>query len=135
LLPKPAQQIQDPEQGYLVIHALSLGGADWDEFLEGFAGQASVPIEKVVLQIKQKWIKLPPSETYTTELARALNNIGTPGQWKLHETYMPPEGSFGGASYRNELKAAAKEVGCVLPVTRVEAQTTTINIVAPSENK
>jgi hypothetical protein len=133
--PQPVQQIHVPEQGYLAIQAERPGGPEREEFLPAYHGRLSLPHEKLLLEINQKWIKLAQNETYTTEVVRAPATIDTPGQWQLHETYLPPQGSFGVASYRNKLQAAAEEAGCILPVTPVEAETATVNIVAAPENK
>jgi hypothetical protein len=130
--PEPVQQVHVPEQGYLAIQVERRGGPEREQFLGAFHGRPSLPHEKLLLEINQKWIKLPPNETYTTESVRAPAPIDTPGQWQLHETYFPPQGSFS-ASYRNKLEAAAKEVGCVLPVTQVSNETASINIIAPPE--
>jgi hypothetical protein len=130
--PKPEQGRQVPAQGYLAIEVAGPPSAEEHEyFLEHIDGRGTWPREKLLLEIEQDWIKLPPSETYTTASARVIATLDVPGQWLLTEKYLPPEGSFGGDAYRNYLTSAAKSAGCTLPVTEVSAETVAINIVEP----
>lgn len=134
--PKPEQKIEDPQQGYVTFQVVGPPGApEIGYFLEHIDGGGIWPPGRIPLEIRQKWIKLPPNEEYTTEPAGIPVAPNIPGKWQLTGTYLPPQGSFGGAAYRNELKSAAKSVGCTLPVTEVSAETITINIVAQPEKK
>jgi hypothetical protein len=132
--PKPEQGRQVPAQGYLAIQVAGPPSAkEYEHFLEHIDRRATWPLEKLLLEIEQDWIKLPSNETYTTASARVTATFDVPGQWRLTETYLPPEGSFGGDAYRKYLTSAAKSVGCTLPVTEVSAETVAINIVEPPE--
>jgi len=132
--PKPEQGRQVPAQGYLAIQVAGPPSAkEYEYFLEHIDRRGTWPREKLLLEIEQDWIKLPPNETYTTASARVTATFDVPGQWRLTETYLPPEGSFGGDAYRKYLTSAAKSVGCTLPVTEVSAETVAINIVEPPE--
>jgi len=134
--PKPEQEIEVPAQGYLTIKIVGPPGAsEIEAFIDHIDGRGTWPREKLLLEIKQRWIKLPPNETYTTALERVRATPDSPGQWRLTETYLPPEGSFGGDAYRNELKSAANNAGCTLPETEVSAETIMINVVAAPEKK
>jgi|HubBroStandDraft_6_1064221.scaffolds.fasta_scaffold782239_1 hypothetical protein len=135
--PKLEREIEIPAQGYLTIKVVGPPGASEREvMLEHIDGPGLHRTrEELLLDIKQRWIKLPPNETYTTGLERVPATPDSPGQWQLTETYLPPQGSFGGDSYRNELKSAAHNAGCTLPETKVSAETITVNVVAlPEKN-
>jgi hypothetical protein len=133
--PKPEQGRQVAAQGYLAIQVVAPSESpEFEQFIEVIDGPGPWPREKLLSEIKERWIKLPPKETYTTEAAQVPATFGMPGQWQLKETYRPPEGSFQSA-YREQLKSAALSVGCTLPDTPVPAEAITINIVSPPEKK
>jgi hypothetical protein len=127
--PKPEQGRQLPLQGYLAVQTAGPPSPkEYEYFLEHIDSRGPWPREKLLLEIEHDWIKLSPSETYTTASAPVTAILDVPGQWRLTETYLPPEGSFGGDAYRNYLTSAAKSAGCVLPVTEVSAETVVITV-------
>lgn len=133
--PKPAQGKHVAVQGYLEIQVVAPPGApDTDHFVEVIDGRGTWPREKVLSEIKERWVKLPPKETYTTEAARVPATFDLRGQWQVQETYRPPEGSFG-PGYREQLKSAGLSVGCTLPEAPVPAEAIAINIVSPPAKK
>jgi hypothetical protein len=135
--PKPDQGRTNSVQGYLAMEVTAPpGDTEIEKFIEVIDGKGVWPREKLLSEIKQRWIWLPPHEVYVPDPAQVQTEFNFPGNWQIEETYQPPEGSFDRAGeYRKYLKSAALSVGCTLPETEVSAQPVTINITAAPEKK
>jgi hypothetical protein len=131
--PKPEQGRHIAVQGYFEIQVVAPPGApDVEQFIEVVDARVPWPREKLLSDINERWIKLWPKETYTTEAARVPARFDTPGQWLIKETYRPPEDSVANW-YREALKSAALSTNCTLPDSPVSAEDVTINVVSPPE--
>ncbi len=135
--PKPEQGRTVPVQGYLVTGVIAPpGDNEVEKFIEVFDGGGVWPREKLLSEIKQRWIWLPPHEVYVSDPAQVQTELNFPGNWQIEETYQPPEGSFDRAGeYRKYLKTTALSVGCTLPETEVSTQPVTISVMAAPEKK
>ncbi len=135
--PKPEQGRTIPAQGYLATKVIAPPGATgYEEFIEVIDGVGVWPRGKLLSEIGQRWIWLPPHDVYIPDPAQVRTDFNFPGNWQIEETYQPPEGSFDRAGeYREYLKAAALSVGCTLPETEVSAQPVAISIIAAPEKK
>ncbi len=132
--PRPSQVCEDSALGYLVTKGIPPAGArDTDQFVCHTDGGGTWPREKLILEIKQKWIKLAPGKQYVTETIHVPIDLTAAGQWQLETTYHPPEGAFQPTKFRDYLNSAAKEAGCWVPQGKVIAEPISITAVQKTE--
>ena len=128
---EPGLEAETPGFGYLETEVTGPYAGEREFFIDHEDVRTPSPREKLVLAIKENWIKLKPEEVYVTKQARVY--IGkNPGHWRLVTSYYPPEAEFGGqAEFHNYLDSAAREVGCTVPWTKVSADPVVIAVVSP----
>jgi hypothetical protein len=126
--PEPPQGEIVAKNGVLSTTVTRPDGSEDTEFLKLFDARATWPREKLVQEIKERWIWLRPTESYVTKSVQRQFTLSTPGEWRIHMSYRPPEGSFQPTEHEKYLRSAAKSVGCVLPQTEIQADPVIFNV-------
>jgi hypothetical protein len=127
--PQPSQKDEVPAQGYVITEAI--GPPDTpgeDHFLDHYDGGGTWPLDKLVQEIRERWIWLAPNAVYRTGLAQIRTNFSTPGQWRLEAAYHSPEGSFHPAEFRKYLSTAGRIAGCTVPQSVVSAEPISLSV-------
>ena len=128
--PKPAQEQINSVQGFLSTKVIApVGDGDAEMFIDVVDTRGTWPRDKLVQEIKSKWVKLLPGHEYATESAQLKQKFDRPGEWQVQRTYSPPHGS---AQYREMIQSASAIVGCTVPLAKVSTETVTITIVPHS---
>ncbi len=128
--PRPSQEAEEPEQGYVITKAVAPPETpDKDRFLDHYDGGIAWPREKLVQEIRERWIWLAPGAEYSTGSVQIRMKLSAPGQWRLEATYHPPEGSFGKpAEFRKYIDSASHIAGCTVPQGVVSAEPISFNV-------
>jgi hypothetical protein len=138
--PEPAQDVQVDGSGYLTVTAghVNAETRQFEEeefFIDHYSGGLTFPREKLVSEIEQSWVKLPPNQVYVLKSTRQRVNLSTSGQWQLRAAYHPPACSFNVAECTRYLRSAAESIGCTVPETVVIAEPGAVNVVPTPEQK
>ena len=127
--PEPAEEVEEPAQGYLITKTIGPDGAAEDEqFIEHYSGGGTWPQDKLVKEIREQWIWLAPNAIYLTVPRVNIAKLETPGQRRLEATYRPPEGSYRPVEFRDYLETAARIAGCTVPHKVVSAKQVVVNV-------
>jgi hypothetical protein len=105
-----------------------ISGQEEEQFLEVFDGGGTWPRDKLLHEIKERWVWLRPTESYVTTSLGVRTTLSSPGQWRINVSYRPPEGSFHPAEYRKYLGSAAESVGCALPQAEIAADPVSFSV-------
>jgi hypothetical protein len=138
--PEPAQDVQVDGSGYLTVTAGHVNPEtrqfeEEESFIEHYPGGLTFPREKLVSEIEQSWVKLPPNQVYVLKSTKQRVNLSTSGQWQLRATYSPPECSYNVAECTRYLRSAAASLGCTVPGLVVRAKPATVNVLPPPDQK
>lgn len=129
--PVPDQKCQAPEIGSLLTMGEPPNVGDYGWFFCHVDGGGKNGSE-LELEVKNRWIKLPPNAVYVTRSAEALATLDEAGDWELIAFYDPPQGSFD-RDYAKTLQSAAKDEGCMLPTRKVLAEPKIITVVSTTK--
>ena len=132
----PAHEYEDPVVGSVTTTHVAPDGEKHGIYIEHYDGRWTRPREKLLLEIRQSWVKLAPNEVYVTDLADIHVDLDMPGRWRLDTTFYPIESPFGSqAEFREYVESAAETFGCAVPKSKAEADPIFINVIAPEKKK
>ncbi len=131
--PEPVQDCINSVSGYVITRGSPLvSSPEVEQFICVIDGRVGSR-EKLLADIKNRWIKLVPDAVYVTRSTEAKVSLDIAGQWLLKASYHPPEAAFGSVETSKYAVSAAREVGCAVPEMKVSDVPIAI-IVVPSKN-
>ena len=137
-MPPPALESEVVGTGFVTIQASELTGKEneYEVWIDHYDGGPTWPRAKLLLDIKQSWIKLAPNEVWVSRRTEINLAKDVPGRWRLATTYHPPTSSFGSpAKIRRYFDTTAQMAGCTVPRLDVSAAPATIQIGRLSDDR
>ena len=92
----------------------------------GCGSERSIPRD-VLADVEQRWIKLPPNQTYLTAEFSGIEFIGL-GRWSVQSTFRSPKLS-------GEERDALKSMACKMPERTVSSESVLIEVVEKRSGK
>ena len=133
---RPSQECRDSWPGSVLVTANPVFATENEMFICARCGGGTYPLEKLIAEIKTRWIWLAPNETYIMPAAPILADLRVMGRWELRAAYSPPEGSFNVAAVTKYLAKAAEAAGCSIPTGTFNAKPVFMEVLAaaPPDN-